>query len=385
MKALGVVVRILILLVAIALFGLALGTMVGEVPFFGSIASYIVLGWYRVFIPAVVAVFLAVVVLFFVKRKWLNLVSAALLVATITLSCVCLAGVIMTFGEEGVKVDVLKSYDAKTSDDIIVTTKVYTTSANGEVSMDIYHIEGQEHCPVIVYIHGGGWISGSKEDHSYYSRMYAEKGYVAISVDYDLSNETQHLAATCEEQLTEALACVATDIGDYGGDADKVYLTGDSAGGNLALELAYKIASGVYVESGGVALPHIKAVAVTYPVAYPAMFWENDDMVLGKYAKNMCEQYAGTTPQEDASLYAEITPSNHIDAFAPPTMIIVGKHDTMVQPEQSYNLYDALQAKGVDSRLVALPYLNHGFDGQDGSVGSQGVLALTLQWFEQHK
>lgn len=385
MKTLFLICRILFLLVAIAVFGLALGTMVGAVPFFGSIGGYIVLGWYRVFIPAVTAVFLAILILFFVKHKVLNLISAVFLVAAIVISCVCLSSVIMTFGEAGADVDVLKSYSAKTDECVKVDTHVYAAGADGDVTLDVYYTDGAADRPIIVYVHGGGWISGSKADHVYYSRIYAREGYVAVNVDYDLSTADRHLSATCEAQICQALAWLKTHAANYGGNPDKLYLTGDSAGGNLALDVAYKINDGVYATATDVTLPKIAAVAVTYPVADPAMFWANEDMVLGRYAKNMCESYTGTTPAEDMAAYDAITPGKYINAFTPPTMIIVGKADTMVQPEMSYALYDSLQAKGIDSRLVALPYLNHGFDGLDGSVGSQGVLSLTLQWFAQHQ
>lgn len=385
MKVFRAIIRIFFLIVAIGLLALSIGTLVPKTPFFGSIAAYITMGWYRVFIPATAALFLAVIIFFLVKRKWLNLLSAAFLAATIVICCVCLSSVIMTFREAGAMVDVAKTYSAKIDGDVQVKTVPYATSDTGEAALDVYYREdGKTGKPIVAYIHGGGWTSGDKSDHAYYWRKAAEAGYVAVSIGYDLSDKEHHRVNTCEKQLTAAFAYLNTHAAEYGASCDRLYLTGDSAGGNLALELAYKINDGVYSEWEGVALPKVKAVAVTYPVAYPAVFWHNDDMILGKPSKEMCESYTGTTPEQDEAVYDDITPANYIDAFTPPTMIIVGKCDTMVQPEQSYDLAKALEAAGIENRLVALPYLNHGFDTQNGDVLTQGVLSLLTQWFEAH-
>ena len=385
MKVIAVILRILLLIVALAVLALALGTMVPAIPFVGSIGAYIVLGGYRYFIPAVTACFVLAVILFAIRRKALLLMSAVCLVATVCLSCVCLSSVIMTYGEEGVEVDVTKTYDMRTSADVRLETVSYLAKETGDLLLDVYYVEDEvKDKPVIVYVHGGGWISGSRLDHAYYSRKYAEAGYVAVSIDYTLSTETRHCVDGCEREVTAAFAWVKANIAAYGGSTAKLYVTGDSAGGNLALDVSYKINDEVYTDYEGAALPKVTAVAVTYPVAYPSVFWANDDLVLGSVAKAMCEQYTGTKPEASPEVYDGITPADYIDAFTPPTMVIVGKADTMVQPEQSYDLIAALEKGGIDNRLVAIPYLNHGFDTMDGDINSQGVLALTLAWFAAH-
>jgi len=384
MKILIWIGRIAFVAVAAAALLLTLGTLFVAIPVVGSIGGYITLGAYPVFIPAVLAATLAALILFVFRRKIVYLATTLMLVGALAAVCVALGSVYGTLREAGADVRLLKTYATRNVADVAVDTVLY--QSDGELAMDVYHYaDGKTDKPLVVYVHGGGWIGGDKTDHAYYSKVFAREGYVAVSVAYTLSDDGHHMVGTVEKQLSAALAYVKTHAHLWGADPDKLYMTGDSAGGNLALEMAYKINGGVYDQHEGVTLPRVKAVAVTYPVADPALFWQNDDLILGKTAKKMCEQYTGTTPQQNAALYAAITPANFLLADTPPTLILVGEHDTMVQPQGAYDLADALSGAERSHKLVRIPYLNHSFDSFDGSIMSQAVLSLSLDWFAQNE
>ena len=379
------VVGAILLVAAVAMLALAIGTLAPAIPFLGSIGGYITVAPAHVVLPLCLAIFVLCLPFIIRFRRWVYAAVAAVLVVTFVLVSVGAADVIHAFEDEGAEVGFFRCYNPMRFEEVQVDTAVYTTSSYGDVSLDVYYkADDAADKPVILYVHGGGWTGGSRKDHAYYSRAYAHHGYVAVSVDYDLSDEERHLADSTELQLTHALGWIATNIHRYGGNADALYITGDSAGGNLALEIGYKVADGTYTQANGVALPKARALAVTYPVAYPHVFYANDDLVLGNPSKAMCTAYTGGTPDEIPAVYASICPAEHVDAATPPTMIVVGEADTMVQPIQSYHLAETLTKQGVDNRLVRLPHLNHGFDTMDASIGCQGVLALTLSWFEAH-
>lgn len=258
-------------------------------------------------------------------------------------------------------------------------------SEYSQLALNVYLVDdGETGKPVMIYIHGGGWIQGSKEDHTYYSKVFANHGYVVFSVDYDLSTEDRHLARVTELQIAEAIAWVKNHAAEYGADISRLYLTGGSAGGNLALELAYKINGGVYsISSDGTELPIISAVSVTFPAASVETVYNNPDPVLGGTAHRMSHCYTGCSPEEDPELFASLAPINFLSANTPPTCIVVGSADSLVPTGATYVLNDALEAAGIAHQMVIIPYANHIFDMVDGNMMNCAYLDLSLQWFDR--
>ncbi|WP_316840118.1 alpha/beta hydrolase [Pedobacter gandavensis] len=85
---------------------------------------------------------------------------------------------------------------------------------------------------VIVFIHGGSWSGGKKETYWWLGRNLARKGLVAVMINYGLAPDQQYaqMAADCATAVT----WVSEHIGNYGGDPNRIFLMGHSAGGHLA-------------------------------------------------------------------------------------------------------------------------------------------------------
>lgn len=112
--------------------------------------------------------------------------------------------------------------------------------------------------PTLVYFHGGGWIWGSVDTHDRLVREFAAAGDTAIvSVDYALSPEAQF--PTALEECAAVVRHVAEHAADWGLDASRLLLGGDSAGGNLALAVALLLR-----DQGG---PALHGILAGYPVA----------------------------------------------------------------------------------------------------------------------
>lgn len=252
--------------------------------------------------------------------------------------------------------------------------------------LDAYWTEdGKADKPVLIYIHGGGWIQGSRETHAYYPKVFANHGYVAFTLEYDLSSPERHLAESTELQIAEAFAWVKNHAADFGGDITKLCVAGGSAGGNLTLELAYKIDAGIYqTAADGTELPTVRAVSVTFPATSVAAVYNNDDLVLGGIVHNMAYSYTGCSPEENPALYDSLAPGNFITASTPPTNIVLGTGDVIVPPKETYELDAALEQAGIPHQTVTIPYANHGFDAVDGNMSTNAYLDLSLRWFEQY-
>ena len=385
-KTLALIGYILLIIVVVVVFLFSVGTVFPALPIVGSVANIVTVGYLHLWLPLCAALCLLALALCLASRKrpahWVTLALSVLsLAATVVFLCGNAAA--------------LKLYDLKPNvflsredvSGVRVETYPYTQSEYGPVYLDAYCTDdGKTDKPIMIYIHGGGWIQGTREAHAYYSKVFARHGYVVFSLDYDLSSPERHLAETTELQLTEAFAWVKNHAADFGADIAKLYLTGGSAGGNLALELGYKINAGVYqTASDGTALPTVRAVSVTFPAASVAAVYYNDDPVLGPMAHNMAASYTGCSPEEDPALFDSLAPINAISASAPPTNIVVATSDTIVPPEATYVLDAALEQAGIAHQTVIIPYGNHMFDMVDGNMTNCAYLELSLRWFAQYQ
>ena len=114
--------------------------------------------------------------------------------------------------------------------DICYTTKSDDYSQE-RLKLDVYHPDGLQDCPVVVWFHGGGLEAGQKE----IPEKLKQKGYVVISVNYRLlPNVTVDKTL---DDAAEAVAWVFRHIHEYGGDPQKIVVAGHSAGGYLAMML----------------------------------------------------------------------------------------------------------------------------------------------------
>ncbi|MCK0115890.1 alpha/beta hydrolase [Isoptericola sp. S6320L] len=240
-----------------------------------------------------------------------------------------------------------------------------------------------EAAPVVVLVHGGGWVSGDRLQRTTASHAawFAAQGYLAVSIDYPLSSDDRHRWDTVEPQVACALAWVGEHAAEHGGDATELFLAGDSAGGNLALEVAYRTAAGDLEPACDGHLPPVAAVSTLYPVASPVGVHDNPDPVMGPRGRELTERYTGGTPSQHAERYAAITPAEHVTPGAPPTLIVTGEADHLVPPDGSQELAAVLAGQGARQELVLLPAADHVFDTAPGGVGTQVWRDLTLRLF----
>jgi acetyl esterase/lipase len=108
--------------------------------------------------------------------------------------------------------------------------------------LDVYRPKGQSKCPVVFFVHGGAWTIASKDEvlgiygYGTVGRCLAERGLVVVMPNYRLSPKARHPAHI--EDVSRAFAWTCKNVADYGGDPDRIYVAGHSAGGHLVALLA---------------------------------------------------------------------------------------------------------------------------------------------------
>ena len=265
-------------------------------------------------------------------------------------------------------------------------TEVYVTDLGERLQVSIYRPGTQAPqggWPVLIYVHGGGWVSGSRLQRSADMRWFADHGWLVVSADYSLSSPRRHLWDRTVRQIGCAMAWTGANIGRYGGNPARLAMFGDSAGGALAINAAYMADRGGLQPVCGGAVPRVSAISAAYPALDATGFHDNRDSYLGAYARRMTTAYLGGSPQQVPERYAAVTSATYISPAAPPTLLLVGENDRLVPPEGAYDFAAKARRAGVEVRLIRVPYADHSFDARPG-VLNQLVRQTTLAFLERH-
>jgi acetyl esterase/lipase len=150
--------------------------------------------------------------------------------------------------------------------------------------LDLYLPKGKKGFPVILFVHGGRWSSGSKDLYGKLGELYAKHGVGMVIINYRLSPQVVHPAHV--QDVASAFAWTVSHVGKYGGDAKNLFLCGHSAGGHLVALLS---TNEKYLNAEKLASTNIKGVipisgVYVLPPAAPLKSIFTDDPMVVKSA-----------------------------------------------------------------------------------------------------
>ncbi|MFM9978803.1 MAG: alpha/beta hydrolase [Sphingomonadaceae bacterium] len=264
-------------------------------------------------------------------------------------------------------------------------TIIYAAYDGQKLPLDIYRpVPGRRPAPIFVYIHGGGWGGQTLKQREADYRWFVARGYLVITLEYTLSTDKRNTWNIVEPQLGCALAWVGANAARFGGDVSRMALWGESAGGNLVLNLSYRANAGTLTPSCPGAVPHVAATIALYPVVDPARMYRPVDPLLGPFGRMMGDHYTGGSPEKFPDRYTAIASATHIDAKAPPTLLIIPESDHLVDPQAAYAFEATARSAGIETRLIKMPYAEHSFDLRSGGIGNQLVRQSMLRFLGEH-
>lgn len=236
--------------------------------------------------------------------------------------------------------------------------------------------------PVLVWVHGGGWVGGSDLGSATALTHWAERGWLVVSVEYGLAAPDRPTWDRAGPEVACALGRVAADAASLGGDPSRVVLGGDSAGGQLAVSVAYHAASGTQASSCGSPVPVPRAVAVEYPAVDLVDGYDHGarSPVPQFDARWLASTYTGGTPSQVPERYRAISGTAALSRQAPPTLVLAAARDSLVPLPGLQRFAAAARAGGVDASLVTVPFADHAFDVVDGSLGAQAATSILQHW-----
>lgn len=210
--------------------------------------------------------------------------------------------------------------------------------------------------PVLVYLHGGGWVAGSSKTHRKLALRFAEAGNLVVNVDYRLAPEAPFPAPF--EDCVFAVRWAAENAARFGGDARRLAIGGDSAGGNLSAAVAAYLADDP-------SSPAIRAALLIYGAFdFDRLANARPDASMGdpelarKLTLAMVEGYLGANPDAARLRDPRVSPV-HAAAKLPPSFLVVGTADPLLEHQRA--LVAGLERAGVPHENVVLEGMPHGF------------------------
>lgn len=247
---------------------------------------------------------------------------------------------------------------------------------------------GGTRSPGIVIIHGGGWTGGSKSAGREFEvgTTLARAGYVCASVEYRMAKHDRW--PTNVYDCKNAVRFLRKNAALYGVDVNHVGVIGGSAGGHLALMVAFTddvpalepptpypgVSDRVQAVVDMYGITDIRTRKAIAPDGTPLEIAPLSNMVFGD-----------KTPVTDADR-ALASPTAHVSPRVPPVLILHGTRDTTVDRDQSIALDKLLVQQNVEHQLVMVPGAGHTFDLErwNGKPLFMDLRPLVIGFFDRH-
>jgi acetyl esterase/lipase len=247
-------------------------------------------------------------------------------------------------------------------------------------SLDVYHAaSGPVQRPVMIFVHGGGWIGGDKADVASKPEFFVRAGYVFVSINYRLGPQAKFPANV--QDVATAIVWTIRNIAHYGGDPNRIYLIGHSAGGHLVTLVA---TDERYLKEQGSGLSAIRGVVSLDTAGY-------DLSIFASRCKNhaLPEPYS-TAFGQDPATWKNASPVTYIQAGKSiPRMAIIYSGDVGIGSDVRRELMARefvakLTAVNVPSELIGAPEKNHNdintdFGHPDDPLGQKVLTFLSAQ------
>lgn len=257
------------------------------------------------------------------------------------------------------------------------TTDRWVAARGRRIFCRVYRPRTDRPLPTLVYFHGGGWVWSSVDTHDRVAREYAAAGEVAVvSVDYALSPEAKFPQAL--DECAAVTRHVAAHAAEWGLDASRLLVGGDSAGGNLALATALLLR-----DSGG---PALCGVLAGYPVCDAVFdtpsYQEFGAGGYGLTRERMAFYWSVYVPHQADRLHPLAAPLRADFSGFPPVLVHLAELDVLRSEGEA--LVAKLRAAGVAVECETYAGVLHGFLRATGTVGkARAAMAQAGDWLKR--
>jgi acetyl esterase/lipase len=247
-----------------------------------------------------------------------------------------------------------REYEVATRSDIVFAEHDGVTLLG-----DLYLPKGLAPSPVLVGVHGGGWQVGDRKFYTHWGNYLARHGYAVFAIEYRLMKPGVKTWPGAVHDTKAAVQFIRAEAAEFGLDAERVGLIGDSAGAHLTALVA--LASEEPPFAGGSApAARVQAIIGFYGVYDMLAQWEHDQMTRPR--DQITEKFLGGPPMISRKLFFEASPLSYVtvDKNSTRFLLIYGREDDIVDPAtQSEKFLTALKLAGFFARTIVVPGAGH--------------------------
>ncbi|HSZ36400.1 MAG TPA: alpha/beta hydrolase [Acidimicrobiales bacterium] len=240
----------------------------------------------------------------------------------------------------------------------------YSGDGSKRHRLDVYRsrLVPREHAPVMVYVHGGGWVIGDKREQG--KPMMFElvaRGWVCVAINYRLSPKASWPDHVVD--VKQALAWVKHHIAEYGGDPGFIAISGGSAGGHLCALAALTAGDPAFQPGFEDEDTSVQACVPFYGVMDLTSSPEGS-AIFGPGMVEMLEKTVMKVKEADhPEVFRDASPTYRVRREAPPFFVLQGRNDTLVPVEMARAFVERLRAvSGSPVAYAELPLAQHAFD-----------------------
>lgn len=238
--------------------------------------------------------------------------------------------------------------------------------------------------PTVVWVHGGGFVSGRRSDVTNYTKILAGQGFIVVNIDYTIAPDKKYPMPV--RQVNRALGYLSRNAQALGVDRDHIVLAGDSAGAQIAAQTAAVIADPDYARTLGI-VPSISyqqiAGVLLFCGVYDITKMGGGGGLIGWFVKSTSWAYSGKRDWRDAQGFETINFGPSITSNYPPAFVSAGNADPL--GPQSVSFADSLEAKGVavDRLFFTAEYkppLGHEYQFDLDTAAGKAALSRSVVW-----
>lgn len=266
------------------------------------------------------------------------------------------------------------------NEEIEMHTYVYKKSDKKDLKIDIYYPNksGDNH-PLVYFCHGGGWISGFRDQPNNVSwcKFLASRGFIVSSIDYRYGYKNTMMDLLSD--YNDGLLFLRVNSKRFKIDINNISLVGLSAGGHMALlYMTYLTYINDKVLSRG-----IKSVVSFYPPT------NLNDLIEDEKSKSFIAIFGAlatlkSKPSENQDIYEYYSPITWVSENMIPTLIAHGKEDDTVPFTSSINFVRELKKNNVPYEFLVHNTANHSFDTQLNDRKTINILEKTVYFINKH-
>ena len=236
---------------------------------------------------------------------------------------------------------------------------VYTSGANFTEKLDLYiPNKTSKLVPAIINIHGGGWVSGNKDQQGGFSEFF-KNGFLVCNIEYRMTKEAKAPAAV--EDARCALAYLIRNAKKLNIDVNRIVVMGGSAGGHLAL-MTGLLENDHRFDGNCSDVKNMKVAAIIDK-------WGITDVWAWAYCckSHSAQNWLGDKKADEA-FAKTVSPMTYLKKTSPPIFICHGDADSTVPIEESYVLHDKLKEIGIKTELMVVPHAGHSLRGAKDQI-----------------